>query len=151
MFLERHYEESNRITTINVHDTKIIAMVVTGAVAYVLEKRTYKSLCNKRDLIQVNKPYYGYGNSDQALPVMGFCLTTVSLKGTTFRALFIEIQDSHKKLISRKTAVAIVIVTLNLDPDPATDISQNQVTEPINQHSARQCLPQNFQCFSLEN
>ena len=117
MFMGRHFEDPNTITTISVNDAKVMAMVDTGAAANVLDERTYNSLCNKPDLIQLNKPYYGYGNPDQAFSVMGFCVTTISLKGKTLRAPYIVIQGSHQKLIGRKTAVALGMITLNPDPD----------------------------------
>ena len=101
MFMGRRFEDLNTITTIIVNDTKVMALVDTGAAANVLDERTYNSLCNKPDLIQLIKPYYGYGNPNQALPVMGFCVTTVSWKVKTLRAPFIVIQGCQQN--SRRT------------------------------------------------
>ena len=100
-------------------------------------KLDFSSIINKPDLIQLDKPYYGYGNPDHALSVLGFCVTTVSWKGKTLRAAFIVIKLNHQKLIGRKTAVAQGMVTLNLDPDPVTDTSPNLVNESIKQVHVR--------------
>ena len=80
LFKVKNYEDPYKITTTNVNDTKVISVVDTGAAANVLDEWTYNSLRNKPDLIQLDKPYYGYGYPDHALPVMSFCVTTVSWK-----------------------------------------------------------------------
>ena len=42
--MRTHFEDPNTITTIIVNDTKVMAMVDTGAAANVLDERTHNSL-----------------------------------------------------------------------------------------------------------
>ena len=102
-------------------------MVETGAAVNVIDELTYNSLYNKPDLLHLNKPYYGFGNPNKALEVIGFCVTTVTLREKSGRAAFKVIKERHQNLIGRKSARAIGMVTFNLDAEPENEPNVNLV------------------------
>ena len=125
-------EDPNVIDQVDINDAKVMAMIDTGAAANVIDELTYQSLCNKPEIVHLDKPFYGFGNPEKPLDIMGFCMATIRWKERDKRAPFIVIKGRHQALIGRRTAVALKMVTLHTCLTPANKSDLNQITGKAN-------------------
>ena len=138
-FVEAADQRGRPIASISVKETRAQALVDTGASVNILDEPTYQSLCDKPVLMPLKRQYYGFGTKEP-LPVMGFCVASVSWRASSMRQPFIIVRGEHRNLIGCETAEALGMISLNLDPDPKSDLDQDQ-QQVGNQSLAKQAQP----------
>ena len=48
-----------------------MAMIDTVAASNIIDELKYQSLCNKPEIVRLDKPFYGFGNLKKPLVIMG--------------------------------------------------------------------------------
>ena len=106
-------------------------MVYIGAAINSIDEITLNSLCNKAYLICLDKPFYGFGNTNKPLETFGYCRLVHAWRGKIEKVTFIVMKSHHQNLIGRRRVEVFGMATLNLEPEPETKLSLNQIDEKI--------------------
>ena len=106
-------------------------MVDTDAVTNAIDEFKLNCLCNKANLMRLDKPFYGFGNPNKPLETLGYCRLLLAWRGKIEEITFILVKGHHQNLIDRRTAEVFGMVTLYLEPEPETKLSLNQIYEKI--------------------
>ena len=68
-------------------------------------------------------------NPKKPLETLGYCRLLLAWRGKIEEVIFIVMKGHHQNLIGRRTAEVFGMVTLNLEPEPETKLSLNQIDE----------------------
>jgi hypothetical protein len=116
--------DPNPFTRIEINDTTLQVMVDTGAAVNTINESSYNRLTNKPKLEQFSNPLFGFGSPNKPLTTMGKFKTNIKWKNTTLNTMFVVMKgNQHQDIIGRKAAVALGMVTFNLELSNLNQIS----------------------------
>jgi hypothetical protein len=108
--------DPNTLTKITMNGSTIQVMVDTGAAANAISEASFNGLKHRPNLEQLGHPVYGFGNPNKPLKTLGVFKTEIGWNGAKSNAAVVVIRgEKHQDLIGRRTAVALGMVTLNLE------------------------------------